>query len=164
MATSAIVLVFYEKHYIVAMIGILTAAGSFTAQYVTYFCPYCTAAAFSFLIGGLINLRGRYQQVLPVSIISTVCITVSLTLFIFSPVPYYGFDSMENEIIVSDKPLLYISTECRACEETVKFFIAHDTKGDEWQPVILGDSEKEKNILTKGIFREMLVCLKTREE
>lgn len=155
MATSAIVMVFYKKHYIVAMIGIFTAAGSFTAQYMTFFCPYCTAAAFCFLIGGLINLYKRYQERLPVSILSTICITASLTLFIFSPVPYYG-TGFESEIS-SEKPLLYISTECRSCENITQYLVEYDISGEKWQPVLLGNIEKgEKYLADKGYTGDIL--------
>jgi hypothetical protein len=159
MAILAIVLVFCKKHYLVAMIGIFTAAGSFTAQYMTYFCPYCTAAAFCFLIGGLINLRGRYQQRISISILSTVCITAALTLFIFSPAPYYSTETQANEII-SDKPLVYISIECRACEEVIKFLIEYDSAGIDWQPVLLGDFEKGKQyLIDKGYTGEVLSAM-----
>lgn len=154
MAVTAIFLIYFKQYYWVGMIGIFTAAGSFTAQYLTYFCPYCTAAAFCFFIGGLINLRGKYQENLPTSILSTICITTALTLFIFAPVSGY-----EPEVIMSDKPLLYFSTECRACSDVVEYLVKTDQTGEKWLPVILGDYAKgEKYLVDKGFTGETLTA------
>jgi hypothetical protein len=105
-------------------------------------------------------MYGKYEKCTPLSIISTICITSALTLFIFSPVLHYGSSQnyeYEEEVIISDKPLLYVSQECRACEDIVDYMIEYDSVGEKWSPVVLGDIDKGAAYLAqKGYEGELL--------
>lgn len=156
-----------QNYYIPAVIGIVVASGSLFAQYMTAYCPYCTMAAFCFFIGGILSLRHVFTKMLPVSIGLVVIISVGLTLFTAAPViDTRAAESNTNvvlpENLPKDKPLLFISTSCRACEETVALFIENDPYGKTWRPVIVPDLDKEtgENLLAeKGYKGETLSAL-----
>lgn len=141
-ALVAIYSVCKKNYFLPAMIGIISASGSFIGQYATSFCPYCTAAAFCFFLGGVINLRRVFIERLPVSIGLIILLTSSMTLFLTAPVipddrnPVIYTSAPIAHEIQSNKPLLFLSPTCRSCIDAMELFIKYDPTGENWQPVI----------------------------
>lgn len=161
-AFIAIIFIYKNNYYIPAIIGILAASASFTGQYLTVYCPYCTMAAFCFFIGGIISLRHVFTKILPVSIALVVIISVSITMFALAPVTDTRLTATNIEIqseLPQDKPLLFVSPNCKACEDAVDYLIKKDPIGETWQPVIVPDLSMEvgkKLLVKKGYTGKVL--------
>lgn len=155
-----------RNYYVPAIFGILAASGSFIGQYFVAFCPYCAGAAFCFLIGGLLSLRHVFTKMLPISIALVVAISSSATLFVFAPVPVIDTRAVAAtteinlpEELPRDKPLLFISTSCKACEDSMEFLIKKDPLGETWTPVVTPDIalEKGRAMLEKEGYKGMVL-------
>lgn len=155
-------LVYKKQQPIVAALAVLTGLGSFIAQSVMAFCPYCTIAATLFIFGGLCSLIIKP----PKTWISATLLVLSLaSIFLLANlIPDYVQSPIITQPVniaqaANDKPKLYLSPDCGACKEVVQQFIDSDPKGENWQPVIIPTislARGEHYLREKGYIGEVI--------
>lgn len=129
------------KYLYPACIGIITSVGSFFAQYITAFCPYCTISATAFLVGGLFSLMlleskniYLYFGLVAMSFLAVFLLLTNLPQYEQRPIVVANDQKI---ILKENKALLYISPECKSCKTTIEKFITFDPEGEYWQPVVI---------------------------
>lgn len=147
-AVLAIYFSLQKKHLYAACLGVLTAMGSFTAQFVTVFCLSCTLAATAFLLGGLLSLLlSRSEKmifnlgIILVAVISLILMILNLPRYEQRPIITQSVvsyeQSQEKEKMEESKVKLYISPGCKSCKTVIDQFIQEDAEGEYWQPVVV---------------------------
>jgi hypothetical protein len=168
-AIAGIYLSLKSRYIYSAFLGILTGLGSFFAQYITAFCPFCTISATAFLLGGLLSmvfLRSENMKLnlglLSLSAMAAVLLLLNLPHYeqqpiVAQPVAVSGSQGA-LETVTTDKAILYISPECKSCKTVIDQFIKFDTQGIYWQPVIIPAallSQGEAMLKEKGYTGEV---------
>jgi hypothetical protein len=140
MALVCVYSIYKKRYHISAILALAAAAGSFLAQSLTVFCPYCTLAATLFILGGLVGFTIEPPQK-PLTIISLFGLSLISILLLINLLPEYH----QSPIIaqqttvaraVNEKPRLYFSPDCHSCEDVLQQFIESDPQGLMWQPVV----------------------------
>lgn len=164
MALVGIFLIVKDKVIELAVICVLTATGSFFAQYVTVFCMYCTIAATLFALTGIFSLLVDKAKHPKIAI--TLIVVLMAGLFSLNSVFYfYQNPIIEHNGIVyakksEEKPLLYISPTCKGCTLLLEEIIEYDSSGKNWMPVSIpyrSLNQSEKMLKEMGYTGEIQV-------
>ena len=124
-----------------AYLGVITAFSSFLAQFITTFCSCCTLAATAFMIGGLLSLLFLKSKNMVVNL-SLLFLSAITALILVINLPSYEQHPMVTQSVItrstsSNKPVLYISPDCKSCKAVIDEFIEYDHSGTYWQPVVI---------------------------
>lgn len=152
-----------DEYIIVATIGIITATGSFIAQSMTYYCSSCTLAATLFAVAGILALIQDRAEHYKVTIVLIVMLCLGLyslkTMFDFYQNPIIQDNVNITQAIESDKPLLYISPTCKACNFILEAVLAYDPEGEKCIVVatpIRALASVETNLKNRGYAGEVV--------
>jgi len=129
-----------QEHVIVATIGVLTATGSYIAQSFTYYCFTCTIAATLFAIAGILALiqdRAEHYKA-TIALIALLCLGLfSLnSMFQFYQNPVIRDETYIAQAAGSNKPLLYVSSTCKACTSMLEKVLTYDSNGEKCLVVV----------------------------
>lgn len=154
-ALLGIALALKKKFALASTIGILTATGSYIAQYLTAFCPSCTLAATIFAIGGIISfipiVRSKpglalltVPLVISAALLGSVAIPEDTRPMVYiTPASTAKAEEVGSEVvsITSNqelkKPQLFFSVTCPSCKKAIEEYVKQDPGGQYWQPVVV---------------------------
>lgn len=165
-----------EKYIYVAIICILTATGSLTAQYLTSYCTTCTIGATLFMLTGIINLAQDKATHLKTNFVLISTLIIGL-FFLNSMFQYYQNPIILNEDSVISKKnhdvaladtiekraLLYISPTCNACKLFIDHVVEYDIKGEKCIIVttpIRSLAQTEQKLREKGYTGKVVAATK----
>ncbi len=138
MALACVYCIYKKRYHMTAIIALIAAAGSFLAQTLTVFCPYCTLAATLFMLGGLMGfiIEPKTPFIAPLLGLSLVSVALLINLMPdFSQSPIIAQQTVVAQAI-NEKPRLYFSPDCHSCNDALQQFIEADPQGLLWQPVV----------------------------